>query len=404
MSNTEQQFHQYLGLPSYMQTALAGADLSPIGTALLNQANQNPDDANVLMDLSIILQLKHDRKTGLALQAEALKMQQIYHLPCPAAEPALRLLAIMGPGDLMSNTPVEFLVEHSDVALTLLFVAPELALPEYLPEHDVAMIAVGESDENQRLLTYLEGLIPLWPRPVINHAEKIKALSRDGACALLEDAAGIVMPKTVRVSRETLTQISLDANTLQSILMNAAYPLIIRPMDSHAGRGLAQIEDQTSITEYLNTMIEESFYLSTFNDYRSDDGLFRKYRIVLIEGQPFLCHMAISQHWMVHYLNANMLESAVNRDEEAQAMQDFDTTFAKKHAQAFAAIYQRTGLEYLGIDCAETANGELLIFEIDSNMIVHAMDSVTLFPYKQPQMRKVFSAFRDMLIRAAHPQ
>jgi len=38
---------------------------------------------------------------------------------------------------------------------------------------------------------------------------------------------------------------------------------------------------------------------------------------------------------------------------------------------------------------------------VDSNMIVHAIDPVEIFPYKQPQMRKVFFAFREMLHNAA---
>jgi len=33
-------------------------------------------------------------------------------------------------------------------------------------------------------------------------------------------------------------------------------------------------------------------------------------------------------------------------------------------------------------------------------MIVHAIDPVDVFPYKQPQMRKVFAAFRAMLANA----
>ena len=61
----------------------------------------------------------------------------------------------------------------------------------------------------------------------------------------------------------------------------------------------------------------------------------------------------------------------------------------------------RSELEYVGIDCGETPDGELLVFEVDSGMTVHAMDPVDLFPYKQPQMRKVFRAFRQMLIDAS---
>jgi len=93
-----------------------------------------------------------------------------------------------------------------------------------------------------------------------------------------------------------------------------------------------------------------------------------------------------------------MLENAEKRAEEARVMADFDDNFAVKHAQAFSDINERVGLDYLGIDCAETPDGKLLIFEIDSCMIVHSMDSVDLYPYKQPQMQKVFSAFREMLI------
>ena len=57
-------------------------------------------------------------------------------------------------------------------------------------------------------------------------------------------------------------------------------------------------------------------------------------------------------------------------------------------------------LPYLGIDCAEMPNGELLIFEADNAMIVHAMDPEEMFPYKKAAMQKVFDAFRAMLEHA----
>ena len=83
-------------------------------------------------------------------------------------------------------------------------------------------------------------------------------------------------------------------------------------------------------------------------------------------------------------------------------MADFDSDFALRHAAAFAQINARMGLDYVGIDCAESADGRLLIFEVDSCMIVHAVDSIELYPYKQPQMQKIFSAFRQMLLHATH--
>lgn len=79
-------------------------------------------------------------------------------------------------------------------------------------------------------------------------------------------------------------------------------------------------------------------------------------------------------------------------------MEAFDETFAQRHAQAFQAINARMGLDYVAMDCAETADGKLLLFEVDTAMVVHALDPVDLFPYKQPVMKKLFDAFRQMLV------
>jgi hypothetical protein len=106
---------------------------------------------------------------------------------------------------------------------------------------------------------------------------------------------------------------------------------------------------------------------------------------------------------MVHYLSAGMLGSVEKRAEEAQFFDDFDTGFARRHHDAFLTIAKRLELEYVGVDCAETPDGELLIFEIDSAMTVHAMDPVEIYPYKPPQMGKVFEAFRQMLISRMLP-
>ena len=83
-------------------------------------------------------------------------------------------------------------------------------------------------------------------------------------------------------------------------------------------------------------------------------------------------------------------------------MASFDQDFARRHASALRSIAARMRLEYLVIDCAETDSGELLVFEVDSGAVVHAMDPVEVFPYKTPQMRKIFAAFRELLLKAQH--
>jgi len=78
-------------------------------------------------------------------------------------------------------------------------------------------------------------------------------------------------------------------------------------------------------------------------------------------------------------------------------MASFDRDFAVRHAEAFAELVRRLGLDYFAIDCAETPQGELFLFEADVSMIVHALDPEELYPYKKPQMAKLFSAFEGFL-------
>jgi glutathione synthase/RimK-type ligase-like ATP-grasp enzyme len=404
----EPQDDSLIGLAHLMRMAVSGTDLAPLGTRLIERAGADPRtaDANALMDLSTVLQLRGDRELAMDIQSQAIAMQQIYSPPCASPDrmrASLRVLAVMGPGDLMANSPIEFLLEDADVALDIVYVTHNLDLPAQLPEHDVLFIAIAESEVNIPLLEKVEKVVGSWQRPVLNRPEFIKLLSRDNNCAQLKSVTGVEMPITVRVSRQSLVQIGCGALAISSILAEDDFPVIIRPVDSHAGKGLEKLSDAAAIEDYLNSLPNDEFYVSRFVDYRGLDGQFRKYRIVLIAGRPFVCHMGISEHWMIHYLNAGMAESAAKRNEEAQFMAEFDTDFAVRHREAFRGINERIGLNYVGIDCAETTDGKLLIFEVDSCMIVHAVDPVEIFPYKQPQMQKVFSAFRQMLIHAARP-
>ena len=88
---------------------------------------------------------------------------------------------------------------------------------------------------------------------------------------------------------------------------------------------------------------------------------------------------------------------AGKRAQEEDAMASFDRTFARRHAAAFQALHERLGFDFYSIDCAETHDGRLLVFEADAAAIIHLMDPPDMFPYKQPQMHRVFAAFDAML-------
>lgn len=386
-----------MGLAALMRRVFEHDDLAPLAAQLIERARENPNDANALMDLSTVLELNFKQDIALETQAQALQLQPLYHLP-PAQAPTLRLLTLMTPGNLSTNAPLDFLLEHSDIALDMLYIGPGVPAATALPEHDVLIVGIGESEATHAVLEQLDPVLANWPRPVLNPPERIMRTSRDEAHALLHDASGIVMPPSIRVDRSQLEGIADGQTPLATLGPDWTFPLIVRPVDSHAGHGLARITATGELGDYLAQNSEARFFVSPFVDYRGADGQFRKYRIVIIDGRPFAGHMGVSEHWMIHYLNAGMTESAAKRAEEERFMREFDTDFAVRHAAAINAINTRFGLDYLVVDCSETAAGDLLVFEVDPGAVVHAIDPPDLFPYKLPAMQKVFSAFRQLLV------
>jgi hypothetical protein len=389
-----------IGVAQLTRQAFDGKDLRPLWHSLMEKVTDDAAGAGIGMDLSVISQLLGDQPTGLAMQAETLTHQTLFRSPCRAARPSLRVLAFAAALDIGANTPIEFLLVDSDVELITCYIVPGAPLPEHFPDHDIAIVIAPDSGASHAMLDRVAALAPAWPRPLLNVPEKIRGLDRDRLFRLLEGIAGLVIPPTARVSRQAVMVIA-QGGSIGAFLPQADFPVIIRPVGSHAGFGLARITDDGALRAYLDDRGEQEFFLSPFVDYASPDEMFRKYRLVAIDGRPYACHMAIAEEWKVWYLNADMAVSVPNRLEEANFMQNFEQEFAARHHAALSEMIARIGLDYVIIDCAETKTGELLIFEADNAAIVHDMDPANVYPYKPPQMRRIFDAFAAMLYRRA---
>ena len=358
------------------------------------------DPAAQLYDASIVRQLAWQRAVGLRVQDQALAASPLFRIRRETgSDGGLRLLALMVPGDLMANTPIDFITNYLDVRLDLLFVTPGEGLPATVPDHDVALFAASDADT--AMVERLRSLFASWPRPAVNDPGLLPRLARDRLAELLTDVPDICSPPTVAVTRARLDDLLRDGGDIGELLPGCCYPVLVRPKGSHAGRDLHKIDDPDSLASHLKFSFASDYFVTAFVDYRSPDGLYRKYRVTFIDRRPLLCHMPSSQNWMVHYLNAGMTESADKRADEAQAMATFDSGFAARHSAAFDALHRRLPFDYYSIDCSELPDGRLLMFEADNAAIIHLMDPEDMFPYKHVQMRRVFSAFGDMLRRRA---
>jgi hypothetical protein len=389
-----------IGFARLTTMAFEGIDLRPLRDQLMNKLADGTAGAGEGLDLSLIAQLLGDKQIGMAIQAEVLSFHQLYRSPCSLEQPKLRLLALAAAIDMGGNTPIEFLLENSGIELQTLYVVAGVDLPTPLPEHDVAIVIASDSEECIDALAKIDRLAASWPRPLLNPPRLVRNLDRDKLHGLLHSIGGLEIPATFGATRAELAAIAEPQAGLSPPAAELIFPFIARPRGSHAGAGLVRLDDAAGVARYLAERTEQEFFVSRFVDYSSADGLFRKYRIVFIDGKPYACHMAIADRWDIWYLNAGMTASAEKRDEEARFMRDFDHDFARRHGNALAAVASRVGLDYFTIDCAENKSGELLIFEADNTAVVHNMDSPEVFPYKPPQMRKIFGAFAAMLSRA----
>ena len=376
-----------LGPSVLMHMAYTGADLGPLTGSLIARALVPTPDAGAVHDLATVL---ISRGGALAEEGQRLLQQTVAQQPSYQITHGSgfgpRLLALVTPGDFMANTPVDFLLNGSDATLILHYVSAATASLD-LPPHDVAMVAVGQSDANLPVLATLGRLLKHHRGPVLNNATGVIArLTRDHVSDLLGRVPGILAPRTRRLAVQRLAE-------------KQTYPLILRPSDSHAGHGLTLIRNATDLARWRASADTAQVFAAPFIDYRGPDGLYTKHRVVLIRGRPYPGHSAGSTHWMVHYLNADMAAHPERRTAEAAWMARFDH-FASRHAAAFAALHRIFGLDYMAIDCAEAPDGRLLVFEVDTAMIVHDMDDAALFPYKKPAMKRLFNAFVAMVAAA----
>ena len=132
--------HQPIGLAPLLRAATAGQDLTQLGELLLDHVKQH-DDPYALLDLSLVLEMKYQKASALAVQQQALQITRHFRLKrAGTASSALKVLVIKAPGDLMANTPLECLLENADVQIDVLYadarplakrVAPRCRPPGY---------------------------------------------------------------------------------------------------------------------------------------------------------------------------------------------------------------------------------------------------------------------------------
>ena len=154
------------------------------------------------------------------------------------------------------------------------------------------------------------------------------------------------------------------------------------------------IRTDADLDAYLQPVDAQDFTTAPFVDYRSDDGQYRKCRIVFVAGQPYPVHLAIHHDWSVWYYNARMADDASKQAEEATFLADLAAYVGPNAMAALHVIAGTIDLDYFGLDCAVLPDGRLLVFEVETGMIVHDHDPE---PHKRAAAHRVFRAVERMI-------
>jgi aromatic-L-amino-acid/L-tryptophan decarboxylase len=306
-----------------------------------------------------------------------------------AAAPVSLLLLVSSVG---GNIPTRYLLD--DRVFQTFVVVPEFYDAKFpLPPHQVVFNAIGDADLAAPALIAAQAVVALTTAPVINLPSAVLATGRADH-ARFGRLPGVVMPVTVTLPRELLSSTEAAATVARH---GFRFPLLVRTPGFHTGRHFLRAESLEALTGAVAQLPGRELTVIEFLNARGADGKVRKYRVMMIDGQLYPLHVAISSHWKIHYFTAEMAECADHRAEDAEFLEDMPDVLGPRAMEALAHIQATLGLDYAGIDFGLSDAGELLLFEANATMVINPPEPDERWAYRGPAVERIFAAVRRML-------
>ncbi|MGB6985919.1 MAG: tetratricopeptide repeat protein [Candidatus Aquilonibacter sp.] len=268
-------------------------------------------------------------------------------------EPA-RVLLLWSAVD--GNVPVNPILDDRVVQWATLFVE-SFETKMALPPHDVVFNAVGNADLSTRALDKAEQIVNATSAPVINHPAHVRRTGRVAVAEQLRDAPGVVTPRIARMPRAELLAAS-----------NLTFPMLVRAPGFHTGEHFVRIDSATRMCEGIADLPGDELLAMEYLDTRGSDEVFRKYRVLMVDGKLYPVHLAASRNWKVHYFSADC--QAAHLPEEQAFLADMEAALGGDALRALEQAANLLALDYGGIDFAINGAGRVVIFEANPTMRV----------------------------------
>jgi glutathione synthase/RimK-type ligase-like ATP-grasp enzyme len=262
---------------------------------------------------------------------------------------------------------------------------------EEVSGYPVIVNLITEPENSARILASLKQLLRGVPARVINPPDAVLRSTRDQVAELLAGIDGLIAPKTVRLRGDAP---DMAARTLAGA--GVELPIILRQAGTHGGKIVGVFD---SIEQAIDALESGRDHIATrFVDFRSEDGLYRKFRVFFIGNRRILRHMLIYDNWIVH--GHARYEFMVPRPEliaEERAMFENDSPFAPRVEAVFDAVRSRMPLDFFGMDFALTRDGQVLLFEANATMSFMPNLFVPQFEYLQRCVAPAQAALMELL-------
>jgi hypothetical protein len=296
------------------------------------------------------------------------------------------------------NTPIEKLLDER-IFQTYVVVADFFDPRLPLPEHRLIFNGIGDADVAVEALAAAESLLRQTSAPVLNRPGAVRVTGRCENSARLGRLPGVTTAKM-----ESLPFASLAGEGGAELLavQGFTYPLLLRVPGQHMGKEFVLVESAAALPERLEELAgsgrrDISLLAMHYLDARGADGRFRKYRVMMVAGEIYPLHLAISDHWKVHYFSADMKDRPEHRAEEALFLNDMATVVGPRAMDALRAVEAELGLDYAGVDFGLGPDGEVLLFEANATMVFGQPDGDVRWDYRRAAVARIEKAVAAML-------
>jgi tetratricopeptide (TPR) repeat protein len=295
------------------------------------------------------------------------------------------------------NIPVRVFLDDRLFAVTT--VAMEFYTPALvLPPHDLVLNAIGDADLCGAALHAALDLLNRTAAPVINPPGAVLQTDRAANALRLRDIQGVIAPRCILLPKQQLA--GADAERVLAG-HGLGFPLLLRAPGFHTGRHFTRVDQAADLPTAVAALPGDALLAIEYLNATGADGRSRKGRVMIIDGQLYPLHWAISQDWKVHYFTAGMAERREHRQEEARFLADMAGFLGAPAVAALAAVARCLGLDYGGIDFAVGEDGRVLLFEANASMAIVPPPADQVWNYRRNAIDRVLLAAKGLLMGRA---